>query len=152
MQQPAGQAGRHPARQAGGNLLQAGVQSDRLLRDQGPPMRLGRIGEKPTERRLRGPVVARKNFYGSGSLWSGRLAAMLFSLFQTIQLWGMNVGRWLTSYLSACANAKGKPPPDPQRYLPWNMTCQQREHLSVATPKSPDAKPLNTSAPNASPE
>jgi hypothetical protein len=29
------------------------------------------------ERCQRGPVVARKNFYGSGALWSGRLAAML---------------------------------------------------------------------------
>src|ERR1019366_7061345 len=29
------------------------------------------------ERRHRGPVVARKNYYGSGALWSGRLAAML---------------------------------------------------------------------------
>ena len=28
------------------------------------------------ERRQRGPVVGRKNFYGSGALWSGRLAAM----------------------------------------------------------------------------
>ena len=26
-----------------------------------------------SERRARGPAVARKNFYGSGSLWSGRL-------------------------------------------------------------------------------
>jgi hypothetical protein len=37
-------------------------------------------------------------------------------------------------------------------YLPWNMTAPQHEHLSVATPKSPDAKPLNANAPNASKE
>jgi len=105
------------------------------------------------ERRQRGPVVARKNFYGSGTLWSGRLAAMLFSLFQTLQVWGMDTGKWLTEYLSACAKAQGQPPPDPQRYLPWNMTAQKRESLSVAaTPKSPDAKSLNASAPNASAE
>jgi transposase len=36
-----------------------------------------------SERRARGPAVARKNFYGSGSLWSGRLAAALFSIFAT---------------------------------------------------------------------
>lgn len=101
------------------------------------------------ERRQRGPVVARKNFYGSGSLWSGRLAAMLFSLFQTLQVWKMDTGKWLTEYLSACANARGQPPPDPQRYLPWNMTAPQRERLSVAKPNSPNAKPLTTNTPKA---
>jgi transposase len=93
------------------------------------------------ERRHRGPVVARKNFYGSGALWSGRLAAMLFSLFQTLQVWGMDTGKWLTAYLSACAKAGGKPPPDPHEYLPWSMTPQQRENLSVAKRKPPDPPP-----------
>jgi transposase len=81
------------------------------------------------ERCHRGPVLARKNFYGSGAVWSGRLAAILFSLFQTMQLWGLLVGNWLNAYLSACAQAGGKPPPDPQRYLPWNMTDQERRLL-----------------------
>jgi transposase len=102
------------------------------------------------ERRQRGPVVARKNFYGSGSLWSGRLATMLFSLFQTLQLWGMDTGKWLTVYLSACAKAGGKPPPDPQQYLPWNMTTQEREKLSVAKPNPPDPKLPDANAPNTS--
>jgi transposase len=93
------------------------------------------------ERCQRGPVVARKNFYGSGALWSGRLAAMLFSLFQTIQAWGMEVGKWLTAYLSACAAAKGKPPPNPHCYLPWNMTPEERARLSTAKPKPLDSTP-----------
>jgi transposase len=92
------------------------------------------------ERRERGPVVARKNYYGSGALWSGRLAAMLFSLFQTLQVWGLDTAKWLTAYLSACAKAGGKPPPDLQGYLPWNMTTQERERLSVLRSKPPDAK------------
>ncbi len=86
------------------------------------------------ERCHRGPVLARKNFYGSGALWSGRLAAMLFSLFQTMQLWGIVVGKWLNAYLTACAQAGGQSPPDPQRYLPWNMTAEERERLGPATP------------------
>jgi transposase len=90
------------------------------------------------ERRQRGPVVARKNFYGSGALWSGRLAAMLFSLFQTLQVWGMDTGKWLNAYLSACAKAQGHPPPEPQCFLPWNMTAQERDALSVAKTKPPD--------------
>lgn len=92
------------------------------------------------ERCQRGPVVGRKNFYGSGALWSGRLAAMLFSLFQTVQAWGLEVGKWLTTYLSACAQA-GRAPPDPQRYLPWNMTSAERARLSPAKTQPPDAKP-----------
>ena len=103
------------------------------------------------ERRVRGPVVARKNFYGSGALWSGRLAAMLFSLFQTLQVWGMDTGKWLTAYLSACAKAGGQPPPDPQLYLPWNMTSQEREKLSVAKSKPPDAEPPNAEPLGANP-
>jgi transposase len=102
------------------------------------------------ERRQRGPVVARKNFYGSGALWSGRLAAMLFSLFQTLQVWGMDTGKWLTVYLSACAKAGGEPPQDPHLYLPWNMTAQQRENLSVAKPKPPDSKPPDAAPPDTS--
>jgi len=97
------------------------------------------------ERRQRGPVVARKNFYGSGSLWSGQLAAMLFSLFQTLQVWGMDTGKWLTAYLTACAKAGGQPPPNPQRYLPWNMTAEEREHLSVTKPKPPNPPAARTS-------
>jgi transposase len=99
------------------------------------------------ERCHRGPVVARKNFYGSGSLWSGRLAAMLFSLFQTVQLWGLDVGKWLTAYLSACAKNKGHPPPDVQLYVPWNMTPQERERLSQAKTGPPDPTPPDPPTP-----
>jgi transposase len=108
------------------------------------------LDNNEAERRVRGPVVARKNFYGSGALWSGRLAAMLFSLFQTLKVWGLDTGKWLTAYLSACAHAHGQPPPDPHRYLPWNMTSQEREALSVLKPKPPDVQPPDAKAPNSS--
>ena len=39
------------------------------------------------ERALRGPVVGRKNYYGSGAQWSGELSATLFSLFHTLERW-----------------------------------------------------------------
>jgi transposase len=102
------------------------------------------------ERCHRGPVVARKNFYGSGSLWSGRLAAMLFSLFQTVQAWNLDVAKWLTGYLTACAANQGKPPPDPQRYLPWNMSTAERDRLRVANAQPPRANASNANAPNES--
>ena len=89
------------------------------------------LDNNEAERRQRGPVVARKNYYGSGALWSGRLAAMLFSLFQTLSVWCLDLRAWLTAYLTACAEAGGKPPAEPAAYLPWNMTKEQRKELTV---------------------
>ena len=78
------------------------------------------------ERSVRGPVVGRKNYYGSGSVWSGRLAAMMFSLFQTLCLWHLNPRLWLTAYLEACAEAGGRAVEDVDRFMPWNLSPEQR--------------------------
>ncbi len=92
-----------------------------------------------SEREVRGPAVARKNFYGSGSLWSGRLAAMMFSLFATLVRWKINPRRWLTWYFENCAAAGGKAPEDIQSFLPWNLSDERRSALGVpATTPSPD--------------
>jgi transposase len=77
------------------------------------------------ERILRGPVIGRKGFYGSGSIWSGLLAAMLFSIFQTLKLWQINPNTWLTLFLQACANNQGQIPKNWKRFLPWNMNKKQ---------------------------
>jgi transposase len=68
------------------------------------------------ERAGRGPAVARKNFYGSGSLWSGRL---------TVRCFRPHVGPlehqprpWLTWYLENCAAAGGNAPEDIERSCP----------------------------------
>jgi transposase len=84
------------------------------------------------ERAERGPVVGRKNYYGSGAVWSGRLAAMLFSLFQTLALWGINPRVWLTAYLTACAESGGQAPAQPEALLPWNLSEEQRRAWSLA--------------------
>jgi transposase len=82
------------------------------------------------ERAERGPVVGRKNYYGSGALWAGQLAAMMFSLFQTLTLWNINPRLWLTAYLQACASAGGQAPADLERFLPWNLTAERRREWS----------------------
>ena len=82
-----------------------------------------------SERRAHGPAVARKNFYGSGSLWSGRLAAALFSIFATLSLWKLNARKWLTWYFEHCAMAGGKVPEDIQPFLPWNLDAGKRSEL-----------------------
>ena len=83
------------------------------------------------ERLERHPAVGRKIFYGSGSLWSGQLTAVLFSLFQTLHLWKINPRKWMTNYLEACAANHGKPPENIQSFLPWNMTGEQRKIPSL---------------------
>jgi transposase len=74
------------------------------------------------EQSERGPALGRKNYYGSGALWSGQLAAMMFSLVQTLQLWGRSCQRWLTAYLQSCAEAGGVVPANPEAMLPWNLS------------------------------
>lgn len=78
------------------------------------------LDNNQAERALRGPVVGRKNYYGSGAQWSGELSATLFSLFHTLERWQINPRTWLTEYLRACADAGGRVPQDYARFLPWN--------------------------------
>jgi transposase len=82
-----------------------------------------------SERRLRNPALGRKNYYGSGSLWSGRLAAMLFSIFATLKMGQLNPRKWLEWYLDSCAKEGGKAPSDIQSFLPWNLSPEQRRVL-----------------------
>jgi transposase len=82
------------------------------------------------ERGLRGSVVGRKNYYGSGSVWSAELAAALFTIFGTLKLWKLNLHTWLLAYFYECAMLGGKPPEDIHKYLPWNMTQKQKEAFS----------------------
>ena len=78
------------------------------------------LDNNQAERALRGPVVGRKNYYGSGAQWSGEMSATLFSLFHTLQRWQINPRIWLTEYLRACADAGGRVPEGYARFLPWN--------------------------------
>lgn len=94
-----------------------------------------------SERRLRGPALGRKNFYGSGALWSGRLAATLFSILATLKLWQINPRLWLTWYLQSCAEAGSKAPTDIEPFLPWNLTQDRLTQLQTGMPK---AKPTTS--------
>ena len=73
------------------------------------------------ERDMRLPVIGRKNFYGSGSLWSGDLAAAMYGLLATLTIWKINARTWLTAYLQACADNGGQAPQDISAFVPWLM-------------------------------
>jgi transposase len=84
------------------------------------------------ERRLRNPVVGRKNYYGSGSIWSGMLAASLFTIYQTLLLNHLDPQKYLTAYFEACAQNGGRPPEDIDRFLPWNLSEEQKAAWGAA--------------------
>ena len=93
------------------------------------------------ERLLRNPAVGRKNYYGSGSEWSGRLSMMMFSILSTLSLWKINPRTWLVWYLEACAAHGGKTPNDIAPFLPWNLSASRLSELQ--NPPPPDFR--NTS-------
>lgn len=74
-----------------------------------------------SERTLRTPAVGRKNYYGSGAEWSARFTAVMFSIFETLELWDINQLEWLSDYFRACALSGGKAPADISAHLPWQI-------------------------------
>jgi hypothetical protein len=80
----------------------------------------------------RGPVVGRKNDYGSGSGWSGHLAALLFSGLQPLRRWDLNPRLGPAAYLRACAEAGGKVPANIAAFLPWDLSAERRREWSLA--------------------
>jgi transposase len=81
------------------------------------------------ERLIRTPAVGRKNYYGSGAQWAGRLAVMMFSIFATLALWKINPHKWLSWYFEACAESGGKIPSNPASFLPWNLSPNRLDEL-----------------------
>ncbi len=91
------------------------------------------------EMAIRGPVVGRKNFYGSGSIWSAELAAKMYTQLQTVVQWGLNPEHWAQDYLTACARNGGAAPTDLTPFLPWAMSEERRQFLSKPAPRPPES-------------
>lgn len=79
-----------------------------------------------SERKLREPVLGRKNYYGCGSRWSGDLTAALFTIFQTARLNHLRPKEFIKAYLEACAENRGKAPDNIDDFLPWNLSEKQK--------------------------
>jgi transposase len=79
------------------------------------------LDNNTSERALRGPVIGRKNYYGSGSVVSAELASRVWTITATAQRTGLNPLTYLSAYLDACAQAGGKAPQGQAlgRFLPW---------------------------------
>jgi len=79
------------------------------------------LDNNQSERALRTPVVGRKNYYGSHAEWSAHLAARVWTITATAERHDLEPLTYLTDYLTACAQAGGKPPTGEaqDRFLPW---------------------------------
>jgi transposase len=86
------------------------------------------------ERALRPAVVGRKNFYGSGSQWSGQLSATMYSVLMTAKLWGLNARTWLSAYLHACAEGGNRAPSELSAFLPWAMDAGRLKAMRAVRP------------------
>jgi transposase len=81
------------------------------------------------EQSLRMQVVARKAFNGCGSIPSAHLLAGMATILTTLTQHAIEPRTWLTTYLTACAQNGGHPPPIIDPYLPWTTptTTPQRD-------------------------
>lgn len=82
------------------------------------------LDNNTAERAIRGPVVGRKNYNGSGSRWSADLAGHAWTILGTATMAGHNPRACLSAYLDACAASGGKPPAGEklEALLPWNIS------------------------------
>ena len=80
---------------------------------------------------FRRTVVGRKNYYGSGSVWSGVLAAMVFTILQTLIKNQIDPQKWLFAYFEACAQNGGRAPDHVDDFLPWNLPEDKKQALSA---------------------
>ena len=95
------------------------------------------------ERDIRPTAVGRKNFYGSGSEWSGDLAATMYSLLMTFKRWEINPRTWLSTYLQACAANDNQAPSDVSAFLPWAMDPQRLAEMRGVLPDQ--TRPIDSS-------
>ncbi len=79
-----------------------------------------------SERPLRGAAIGRRLSFGSDSEAGARFTATMYSAVGTLALNGVDVLRWLTAWLSACADNGGRAPGDLSPWLPWSMDAERR--------------------------
>lgn len=80
------------------------------------------------ERGLRGGAVGRKNYYGSGSVESAEFTAIMFTIIQTLLIWGVNPQAWFNDFFNFIGGDWQKPF---DHWLPWNMSPERRTEISL---------------------
>ena len=94
------------------------------------------LDNNAAERALRGPVVGRKNYYGSGSLKAAEAAGRIWTITATAQRAGWNPLTYLHAYLDACATNGARPLAGKSldRFLPWSAEAADHERFKAPPP------------------
>ncbi|MBI3556718.1 MAG: transposase [Deltaproteobacteria bacterium] len=79
------------------------------------------------ERNLRGPVVGRKNHYGSRSRRGAEVTSTFYTIIETCKMCGVDPRRFLTDAVYSILKK------DPVK-MPWDYKTQVATHLADATP------------------
>ncbi|MDE0627412.1 MAG: hypothetical protein OXH99_13505 [Bryobacterales bacterium] len=78
---------------------------------------------------LRGPVNRRHTCFGSCGPDGARVAGLMFDVFATLRLAGLNPYTWVLDYLGACADNRGRPSERLDPWLPWRMDEDRKREL-----------------------
>jgi len=81
------------------------------------------------ERAIRGPVVGRKNYYGSGSKQSAHFSTMMFTIIHTLLLNKINPRKWLSWFFEECTIKQDSIFSEISRFLPWNLSHDEVTRL-----------------------
>ncbi len=114
------------------------------------------LDNNTAERALRGPVIGRKNYYGSGSVVSAQLASRVFTITATAERAALNPLAYLTAYLQECARAGGSAPSGTAltRFLPWAVSTDDltawahNPHRGARGGTEPDTTKPDTTKPD----
>ena len=92
------------------------------------------------EREIRGPVVGRKNYYGSGSVKMASFTAMMFTIIYTLVANSINPRAWLTWFFNECTIKQEAVLTELEKFMPWNLTNDQKNILRLyeQSPKGQD--------------
>jgi transposase len=111
------------------------------------------LDNNTSERALRGPVVGRKNYYGSSSVVSAELTSRVFTITATAERAGLNPLAYLTAYLDACARSGATAPTGPAltRFLPWAANTDDLTAWAHRPRPQPDTTKPDTTGSDTSP-
>jgi transposase len=93
------------------------------------------LDNNATERALRGPVVGRKNYYGSRSRRGTEVAAIFYSLIESAKLAGLEPAAYLNELTRRSLRNRGTV------YLPVEMAAELASQAVEAEPAEPAADP-----------
>ena len=84
-----------------------------------------------TEWTLRGAAIFRRLTFGSDSQAGAAFSTTRYLTVNTLEMNGLDAGKWLNEWLAACAVHHGQPPKDLGPWLPWLMSSERFSHFRL---------------------